>query len=683
MTIPGKDARRDAGRGEVRSPLSATLSPRGDGSGLVPRSVAGAGGVSPGHGPPRGRVAHRADAPARVLARAAPGGVGRRAGSPRGDFLRSRAARQLRHLEVRARSRASSRASRVPDAFGPDETFPLTRVVGLRLGETRFRTFEAAVASGKTCVVVLGAPELKELAIEVSPVTRTVHFRPSQSREQWAAEAQASGDDAQVLALTGSPASTGRCSRCAIRQGPTRYDGTMLFSLREPRSRDLRRRREGRRAPSGARAAPGHPPARRAGAAARAVPAARLRVGRARVRAGLRPAVGSLEIEPGLPPHAAQGLIGADAWSRFFMAYDVGARRWWCSAGRASSSRARSARCERGGVVSEEACFELHAAPVPDGVDITGTVWRPLPQGAQLSLDLVGGTGACHVGLTFSPGDRGRSTHHHFPWKKLGESLPACADAFKGVTAVNLGLLEESPLPAVPGRVRLGARRAQRPPVLRVSARRAHRRRRGREAAARAAQAGPRGAGHPEGRRAEGPGLRNAQSSLRVVLNESSTACEARERYLPLRTRMPMGRVKPGSLKALVTSVPAATSCGHGGHREDRHAQAQLDRALDGLDVVHLHRGVELEALVAEELVDALARRRLAIERDEGQPGHGRHRHLALARQRVAGRQHQRQLVFAEGHDVDARARLRVGHQPEVGGARGSRRRRPGRCGGS
>lgn len=338
----------------------------------------------------------------------------------------------------------------VPDAFGPDETFPLTRVVGLRLGPTRFRTFEAAVASGKSCVVVLGAPELQELAIEVSPVTRTVRFRPSQSREQWAAEAQASGDDAQVLALTKEPRFDWPLLPVRLRQGPTAFDATMLLSLREPRSRvfDSAARAGGLRPglellrglplPEGLELPPEL--AQLQGYAWDALEFA----------PGFGLAVGSLEIEPGAPPHAVQGLIGADAWGRFLTAYDVGSSTLVLRRPRVFVSGS-SARCERGGSISEEACFELHATPVPDGVDITGTVWRPLPQGAQLSLDLVGGTGACHVGLSFSAGDRGRSTQHHFPWKKLGESLPGCADAFQGVTAVNLGLLEESPLPQCPG----------------------------------------------------------------------------------------------------------------------------------------------------------------------------------------------------------------------------------------
>ncbi|MDP1827151.1 MAG: hypothetical protein Q8L48_28015 [Archangium sp.] len=338
----------------------------------------------------------------------------------------------------------------VPDAFGPDETFPLTRVVGLRLGDVRFRTFEAAVASGKSCVVVLGAPDLKDVALEVSPVARTVHFRPTQTREQWVAEAEKSGDDAQVLAFTKDPRFDWPLLPIRVRQGPTSYDSTMLFSLREPRSRifdDWARALglrpglellEGLALPEGLELPPELSQLR--GYAWDTLEFA----------PGFGLSFGSLEVEPGAPPHAVHGLIGADTWSRFFMTYDVGSSVLVLRRPRVFVS-GNQARCERGGVVTEEACFELRSTPTADGVDVTAAVWRPLPSGAQLSLDLVGGAGTCRLGLTFSPGDRGRSTHHHFPWKKLGDSIPACGEAFKGVTQVNLGLLEESPLQECPG----------------------------------------------------------------------------------------------------------------------------------------------------------------------------------------------------------------------------------------
>ena len=77
-------------------------------------------------------------------------------------------------------------------------------------------------------------------------------------------------------------------------------------------------------------------------------------------------------------------------------------------------------------------------------------VGSPLPDGAQLSLDVAGGERACGVGFSFSPTGRGVSTHHVFPWAKLSE-LPGCANAFTSATGATPGMLEESPLPQCPG----------------------------------------------------------------------------------------------------------------------------------------------------------------------------------------------------------------------------------------
>jgi hypothetical protein len=338
----------------------------------------------------------------------------------------------------------------VPDAFGPYETFPLAQLDGLRLGTTLFRSVEVAVASGKTCVVVLGAPELRGLAIEVNPALREVHFRPTQPRERWSAEAEASGDDVQVLPITREPRFDWPLVSVRVRQGPQRLDSAMLLSLRDAKSRvydDVARRAglkpglelvEGLPLPDGVKLPPELSQLR--GYAWDSLELA----------PGFGLADGSLEIEAGKPPHAAQGMIGADVWGRFVTTLDLGSDVLVLRRPRIFVSGAR-AQCARGGVSSEEACFELHSQVTDGGVDVTATVWRPLPEGARLSLDLTGGTGACHVGVTFAPGDRGRSTQHHFPWSRLGESIPRCGDAFVGVTDASPGLLEDGSMPECPG----------------------------------------------------------------------------------------------------------------------------------------------------------------------------------------------------------------------------------------
>ncbi len=347
---------------------------------------------------------------------------------------------------------ASTLLSRVTvaDAFGPDEVFPLTRVESLHLGAIRFRGFDAALASGKKCLVVLGEAELKELALEINPVARTVHFRPSQSPAQWNAEAQASGNEVLVLPMTKEPRFGWPLLSVRLRQGPAQFDGPMLLSLRESRSRvfEAAARASGLR--PGLELLQGLTP----------VSGQKIPIELTQLRGfvwnelelapgfGLR--VGSIEVEPGEPVHTAQGLIGADVWGRFVTSYDVGSSVLVLRRPEVELSGARTL-CKRAGHSSQENCFEVKAQPADGGIDVTAAIWRPLPLGARLSLDVEGGTGNCRIGLSFSPGDRGRSTSHHFPWNKLGAGNAACQEAFYGVTQVSPGLLEEGALPECPG----------------------------------------------------------------------------------------------------------------------------------------------------------------------------------------------------------------------------------------
>jgi hypothetical protein len=339
----------------------------------------------------------------------------------------------------------------VPDALGPTEVFPVTRVRGLTLGGTRFRTFDAAVASGKRCVVVLGAPELADVAIEVDPASRQLRFRAPQAREQWVAEAQASGDDAQVFTLTKEPRFDWPLLPVRVRQGPARFDGAFLVSLRERKSHlfEAPARQAGLR--PGLELLRGLPLPDDVALPKELEQLTGFAFDTLELAPGFGLATGLLELDKGAPPHAAQGVLGADTWGRFRFVYDVPGGLLLLRRPRLLASGSR-VQCERGGALSEEACFEVQGRATDGGVDVTVTVWRPLEEGGRLSLDLPGASpGACRVGVSFGPGDRGRSSQHHFPWPKLAETLPGCEGAFVGATGVSPGLFEESPLPECSG----------------------------------------------------------------------------------------------------------------------------------------------------------------------------------------------------------------------------------------
>lgn len=337
---------------------------------------------------------------------------------------------------------------KVPDAFGPDEAYPLTRVSGLTVGGRRFRTFEAAMAQGASCVVIFGRRELSDVALEVNPATRTVRFRPSQPRRQWLDELAKRGGDAQVLSITRAPRTDWPLVSARVRQGPEWLDATVLLSLSETKTRlyETPVRAAGLR--PGLELLEGLPLPRQLppefsqlrGLAYDALEFAQ----------GFGVGDGMLELEQGAPPHGVQGVLGADAWSRFVTTWDVKEDllvlwrpRVFLSGGRA--------KCERDGVTSAENCFELHASTAQGQLTAIATVWSPLADGAQLSLEVDGGDPACSVGFTFSPGERGVSTQHRFAWPKLRETLPKCASAFTGATGAHPAMLEESPLPQCAG----------------------------------------------------------------------------------------------------------------------------------------------------------------------------------------------------------------------------------------
>jgi hypothetical protein len=340
---------------------------------------------------------------------------------------------------------------KVADAFGPDETFALTRVRGLSLGGTRFRPFEAALAGGKTCVVVLGQPELADAAVELDPTRRRLRFRPSQSREAWLAEAQASGDEAQVLTLEKEPRYDWPLLPVRVRQDGRTASFALVVSLRESRSRlfEASAQSAGLRSAADALASLGSAEAAKL---ARELPMLQAwKWDTLELSPGFGVEGGGFEREPGAPPHAPQGVLGADVWGRFLLALDVREGVLVLRRPRLLTSGSR-VQCERGGRLDEAACFEVHARPVSDGLAVTVTVWRPLAEGGQLSLDLVGApAGACRVGVGFGPGDRGRSSQHVFPWQGLEERVPACDGAFTGAMGAEPGLFEESPMPQCPG----------------------------------------------------------------------------------------------------------------------------------------------------------------------------------------------------------------------------------------
>lgn len=345
----------------------------------------------------------------------------------------------------------SSTQVRVVDAMGDDETFPLTRVVGLTLGGRRFRAFQAGLFNHPQCIVSLGSDVLAGAALAVSPDRRLVSLLPTRSRAEWLEQLSASSDDVQLVDLTRDARHDWPLLPVRVVQAGATMTATFVLSTRERESRVF----------EGA--------ARRQGLK----PGLELLVGlavpqgltlppelqglegvaydRLELSPGYGVELGSLRLKPGEPTRGVAGVLAVDAWGRFQATIDLDAQALVLRRPRLLASGARM-QCERGGALSEEACFQLSTQPQDGGVTATGTVWRPLREGARLYLDPVPPSPlACRVGLTFPPGDRGRSTQHTFPWSRLFTTMGGCARALAAATDLRLGLFEEGNLKDCPG----------------------------------------------------------------------------------------------------------------------------------------------------------------------------------------------------------------------------------------
>ncbi len=337
------------------------------------------------------------------------------------------------------------------DPMGEDEEFPVTRVAGLVVGGQRLRTFEAAMFGHDTCLVALGTDVLRGTALLVSPDSRELRLVPSRPRATWLAEAQGTGDDVQVVTLTKDPRHDWPLLAVRVVQGTAALTATFVLSTRERDSRVFEEsaRVQGLKPGLELLAGLATPAPPEVPAELRALQG--ITYDRLELSPGYGVDVGSLKLQPGAPPRGVAGVLGVDAWGRFAAAIDVDAGVLVLRRPRLLASGAR-VQCDRGGTLSEEACFSLVTSRAEGGVLATGTVWRPLKEGGRLYLDVVPATTApCRIGLTFPAGDRGRSTQHRFPWGRLFLTMKACAEVLAAATDIRLGLWEEGNLRDCPG----------------------------------------------------------------------------------------------------------------------------------------------------------------------------------------------------------------------------------------
>lgn len=342
--------------------------------------------------------------------------------------------------------------SRFPD--GTTRQLPELVLRGLQFGGLRYVPVKVAVEDGKDCDVVLGVNVLQPWALKLDLAHRELTFLRSATRADYEARAldqSAGGWETHQLELTRDPSGDWPMLAVRLKQGGELLTAPFVLSTREAVTK----------------------------VSGPAVHSAGLKVGRELfdglpVPDGvtLPPSMGvtdvvvtdGLELAPGfgvtLHPlkldekwqgKTAAGVLGGDVWGRFDAVIDVQAQVLWLKRPRVMQSGAVQ-RCVRGDITGEEGCYELVARGTPQGLEAAVTLWRALPSGGRLYLDVpVEPAPPCKIGFSFSAADRGSSAHFLFPWGRLRESMPECAAALAGAKTASFALYEDGPLGQCPG----------------------------------------------------------------------------------------------------------------------------------------------------------------------------------------------------------------------------------------
>jgi hypothetical protein len=339
---------------------------------------------------------------------------------------------------------------------GMTEMAPEVEVADLSFGGLRYKTFRGVLVKSEQCEVTLGNELLLPWALSVDVAHRTVSFSRSRSREEWSAYAlnppkERSGFESHVIELTKDPRTDAPMLPVRIRQHGDELVAPFVLSTGAARSESfgvgLRKGfellegielPEPLQVPSELESFKGIPYE-----AAEVAPGVGVRDGVFReMEAGGK----------GGPPW--QGVLGADIWGRYDAVIDIKANVLLLQRPRVLASGTHQ-RCDRGGSLNEESCYELEVEKAAHGLVATGTIWRALPEGGRLHLDFVSDKGPlsppCRMGFTFSPTDRGDSTQHELPWSRLREVMPACAQAVSSATKVEMSMFEDGELPECPG----------------------------------------------------------------------------------------------------------------------------------------------------------------------------------------------------------------------------------------
>lgn len=337
----------------------------------------------------------------------------------------------------------------------PEITLTGLRIGGRAIGSRPAYLVAADAEEEQECVVTLGSDVLAPYALTVDPSTRTLRITTSQPKSAYveqmsSQEAAASGREHHLIELIRDPRSDWPLLALRLKQGAAQLTGPFVMStsrseswLAQPVAKD-------------AKLQLGPDFLRELGFPAHIeLPKALLGDVYALERLELSPGFGfrfaGVRDAPEWKNDSVIGILGGDVWGRFIATIDAKAGVLWLRRPRVFASGDRQRCAVGGGVRDEESCFVLEQSNQESGVELVATVWRDLPEGARLYLDLLDEkneplTGGCQVGLTFSSVDRGVTAAHQVPWASLRERMPECHAQFSKAQSVRFSLWQEGML---------------------------------------------------------------------------------------------------------------------------------------------------------------------------------------------------------------------------------------------
>jgi hypothetical protein len=339
-----------------------------------------------------------------------------------------------------------------PDGSG--KTLPELTLRGLTFGGRRYVPFKVALVEGTSCKVTLGLDVLLGWALHFDLARRQVEFSRSKARAEYEAAPLAPAEDGwetHLLEVTRDPTGDWPMLAMRVKQADQTLTAPFLLSTLEALSRVSSTAARGAGLRAGKELFDGLPIPEGVMLPDSLVLTDVVAADALELSPGFGLSARTLRVDSKWQGKGVAGVLAGDVWGRFNAVVDVGAGVLWLKRPRVVESGPVQ-HCIRSGLTGEESCYQLAARSSAQGLEAAVVLWRALPAGGRLYLELEGQQASpCRIGFSFANADRGSSAHFVFPWGQLVDSMPACGAVLKSARGASLALYDDAPLPQCPG----------------------------------------------------------------------------------------------------------------------------------------------------------------------------------------------------------------------------------------